>query len=158
LSNGFDNRVDNRLYRVNGASETAGPDFTKFSLRVTRGRMDRSSSDDVTLCTSGFADGVMFPHSRAYVVYGEAYGRGMSVSGRQRRQGRSFSADRGGASALQLRPCLPCLPLATPLDRKPCRRRRRWAVEANSASRTAGATSDIIECIVERMLTRDQWR
>jgi len=32
------------------------------------------------------------PHNRAYVVYGEAYGRGVSASGRQRREGRSFSA------------------------------------------------------------------
>ena len=48
-------------------------------------------------------DDVMFSRKIAYVVYDEVYGRGMSVSGRQRRE--------GGASALQLRPCLRCLPL-----------------------------------------------
>jgi len=43
------------------------------------------SSDDNAM-HYGFVDGVMFSHSRAYGVYGEAYSRGMSVSGRQRRE------------------------------------------------------------------------
>jgi len=66
-------------------------------------------------CTSGFVDDVMFSHLwGTYVVYGEAYGRGMSVSGRQREEGRSFSASVHS-------PCLRCLsmtdiprPLASP--------------------------------------------
>jgi len=41
-----------------------------------------------------------FSHKTAHVVYGEAYGRGMSVIGRQRREGRSFSASAPPLSAL----------------------------------------------------------
>jgi len=46
------------------------------------------SSDDNAM-HYGFVDGVMFSRSRAYGVYGEAYSRGMSVSGRQHREGHS---------------------------------------------------------------------
>jgi len=52
------------------------------------------------LSTSGFIDDVTFSHNTAYVVYGETYGRGMSVNGRQRREGRSFSAEAPPLSAL----------------------------------------------------------
>ena len=42
------------------------------------------------LCTSGVENDDMLSHNRANVMYGTANGRRMSVSGRHRRQGRSF--------------------------------------------------------------------
>jgi len=72
----------------------------------------------------------MFSCNRAYVAYGETYGSGM-----QRRE--------GGASALQLRPSLRCLPLTD--GRKSHCTQHSLAVEANNALRTArGAKSAIL--------------
>jgi len=47
-------------------------------------------------------DDVTFSHNRPYVVYGETYGRGMSVIGRHRREGRSFSASRSLKTVRQI--------------------------------------------------------
>ena len=51
----------------------------------------RSSSHDSAICyvLPVFVDDVTFLQNRAYVVSGEPYGRGMSVSGREHREGRS---------------------------------------------------------------------
>ena len=58
----------------------------------------------------------------------EAYGRGMSASGRQRRDGQSFSASVPSP--------LRCPPLTDILGRKPRRTQRSLAVETNNALRT----------------------
>ena len=54
------------------------------------------------LCTSGFDDSVMFSYNRAYIwcTCGEAYSRGMLVSGRQRKEGWRWSAEASLLSAL----------------------------------------------------------
>jgi len=78
--------------------------YTKFSVRVVRNcGLVILWPQWKKLCTSGFVDDVLFLHNRAYVMYGDAYGRGLSVSGKQCKE--------GGASVLQLRPSLRCLPL-----------------------------------------------
>jgi len=61
----------------------------------------RSSSDDNAISySSGFVNDIIFSHSREYVAYREAYGRRLSVSRRQRKEGRSFSASASTVSAL----------------------------------------------------------
>jgi len=52
-----------------------------------------------TLYTSSFVDDVMFSHNKA-VVYGEAYGQGMSFTGMQCRHRRSFSTSAPPVSVL----------------------------------------------------------
>jgi len=42
------------------------------------------------LCSSNFVDDVMFSRDRAYVMYGKIYGREISVSERQHREGWSW--------------------------------------------------------------------
>jgi len=72
-------------------------------------------------------------------VYGEDYDRGMSVSGRQRRERRSF-----GASA----PPLFALPRA---DRKPRHTRQcftMWMRTMRRARTRGGAQSAILDCLV----------
>jgi len=76
-------------------SKTTCVNFTKFSVRATCGRGSVLRRQQCSmLYTSGFVDDATFSHNtgRAYVVYGDAYGQEMSVSGRQRREGRSFNA------------------------------------------------------------------
>ena len=61
----------------------------------------RSSSDNSAIrMYFRFVDDVVFSHSRAHVVYGDTYGRGMEVSGRQRRAVRRFTASAPPFSAL----------------------------------------------------------
>ena len=50
------------------------PNFTQFSANRPL------TTTQYMLCTSGFVVDVMFSHNRAYVVHGEAYGRGLVIS------------------------------------------------------------------------------
>ena len=70
-------------------SNTTRPNFTKFSVHVTCSAVARFFSNNScnTLYTSDLWMASFFSHNRAHVVHGDVYGRGMSVSGRQRRQG-----------------------------------------------------------------------
>jgi len=49
---------------------------------------------------AGFVDDIKFSLTGHDMMYGEAYGRWMSVSERQRREGRSFGASAPPLSAL----------------------------------------------------------
>ena len=107
-------------------SKTRCPNFTNFSVHVTC-----ECGSDIAwwpcniLCTYIFVDDVMFLDNGVYLAYGEAYGRGMSISRRHRREGQSF-----GASAL-------CLSVGchwlTSLSGRPRHTQRSLAVEANNA-------------------------
>jgi len=120
-------------------SKTRCLNFTNFSVHVTC-----ECGSDVLwrpcniLCTSIFMDDVMFLDNGVYLAYGEAYGRGMSVSGRQRREGQSF-----GTSDL-------CLSVGchwlTSASGRPRHTQRSLAVEANNAlcTRTKSAVLNFL--------------
>jgi len=82
-----------------------------------------------TLRTSTFLSDVVFSYNKTYVAYNEAYGRGISVSGRQRR-GQKRSAE---ASPLCVASCWLSF-----LGRKLRRTKRSLAVEANNVLHTRG--------------------
>jgi len=111
------------------------PNFAIFSVHVTCGRgavlLWRQCS---MLCTSGFVYDVMFSHNRAYMVYGEAYDWGMSVSGRQRRDAQ--------LQRLAL-PAADWHPLAVRLAVHNCVWWWRWAVRCGRGSKSA-----ILQCLV----------